>query len=77
MSESHGGWRKSSFSNQGACVEVKFGSEVYVRDSKDRDGPVLHFSSSEWTAFLHGVTNGEFDVRHLRSADSETGVTPP
>jgi hypothetical protein len=32
-----------------------------VRDSKDQHGPMLFFSQSEWTAFLDGARNGEFD----------------
>lgn len=32
-----------------------------VRDSKDRDGPVLLFTPAEWTAFTAGVRDGEFD----------------
>jgi hypothetical protein len=45
------------------CVEVRIGvDEVHVRDSKDRYGPVLCFTHSEWRAFLAGVRAGEFDV---------------
>jgi hypothetical protein len=58
-------WRKSSRSNGngGECVEVADlpdGSRA-VRDSKDRSGPVLHFTPSEWQAFVEGVKLGEFD----------------
>lgn len=35
---------------------------VYVRDSKDPDGPVLRFSSAEWAAFVAGARAGEFDL---------------
>lgn len=58
------GWFKSSFSANGeACVEVQFtpGGEVAVRDTKDRGGPLLMFTSTEWTAFLAGVRDGQFD----------------
>lgn len=60
VSENEGGWFKSSFSTTGACVEVKLGSSILVRDSKDPEGPVLRFSPQEWTAFLQGVLSGEF-----------------
>jgi len=57
-------WVKSSlsFSNSN-CVEVAgmAEGEIGVRDSKDPAGPVLHFTSGEWHAFLGGVRNGEFD----------------
>ena len=35
--------------------------EIAVRDSKDRDGPVLRFTAHEWGAFLAGVRDGEFE----------------
>jgi hypothetical protein len=59
-------WIKSSLSMaNGDCVEVASlpDGQIGVRDSKDSDGPVLRFTPSEWTAFLGGVRNGEFD-RH-------------
>lgn len=55
-------WRKSSFSNTGACVEIAhWRSLVLVRDTKDRTGPLLEFTESEWAAFLSGVRDGQFD----------------
>jgi hypothetical protein len=57
------GWRTSSASGQGDCVEVAFNrqDEVFVRHSKDPDGPVLRFTGAEWEAFVAGVRGGEFD----------------
>jgi hypothetical protein len=57
-------WIKSSLSYaNGNCLEVSglSGSRIKIRDSKDPEGPVLHFSPAEWDAFLGGVRNGEFD----------------
>ncbi|MEV4524883.1 DUF397 domain-containing protein [Streptosporangium sp. NPDC049304] len=57
-------WRKSSCSGSGDnCVEVATlaGGNQAVRDSKDTTGPVLKFTPSEWTTFISGVRNGEFD----------------
>ena len=61
-------WRKSEASGDAGCVEVAFvGRSVLVRNSRDRAGPVLSFTDSEWQAFLTGARNGTFDG-HLRSA---------
>lgn len=59
-----GKWRKSTFSNNGACVEVApvTGGGVALRDSKDRGGAVLRFSAVEWAAFVAGVRADEFDL---------------
>jgi len=43
-------------------VEVAFVDRmIAVRDSKDRGGPVLLFRPDEWSAFLGGIQNGEFN----------------
>jgi hypothetical protein len=55
-------WRKSTRSGANGCIEVAFvEDQVAVRDSKDRDGPVLVFTAHEWEAFVGGVHDGEFD----------------
>ena len=49
-------WRKSTRSgtNGGSCVEVADNQpgRVYVRDTKDRDGGTLAFSSAAWRGFV-------------------------
>jgi len=57
-------WRKSTRSGgNGACVEVRqVDRVVQVRDSKDRSGPVLSFTPTEWAAFLDGVREDEFGL---------------
>jgi hypothetical protein len=55
-------WRKSTFSAHTSCVEVRQdGTYIEARDSKNRDGLVLQFTKSEWSAFISGVKAGEFD----------------
>lgn len=56
------GWRKSSLSAENNCVEVAFldgARRVAVRDSKDRQGPVLVFTETEWREFLDRVRRNE------------------
>jgi hypothetical protein len=74
VAESNAGWFKSSFSNTSGCVEVRFGPNVRVRDSKNKGGPELTFTHREWTAFLRGVANGEFNLR--TGADRSPGPEP-
>ncbi|MQS16774.1 DUF397 domain-containing protein [Streptomyces kaniharaensis] len=68
-----GAWRKSSYSGgSDGCVEVAgdpgaaglcgVGGVLPVRDSKDPGGPVLHFPSPAWRAFVAAVRAGEFDT---------------
>ncbi len=60
------GWHKSTLSSGGDnCVEVGFADDgtVGVRDTKQHgQGPVLEFTPSEWSAFVGGVRQGEFDL---------------
>jgi hypothetical protein len=60
-------WRKSTRSDNGGstCVEVarNLPGVVGVRDSKDRTGPALTFAPQQWTTFLDGVRDGDFDLR--------------
>ena len=56
-------WRKSSRSyGSGECIEVATPSSnrIAVRDSKNVQGAVLMFSSSQWRAFVSGVRKGKF-----------------
>jgi Domain of unknown function (DUF397) len=56
-------WRKSTLSSNDGCVEVAHvGGQVAVRDSKDRNSPVLCFTAREWDAFVAGIRNGEFGL---------------
>jgi hypothetical protein len=58
-------WHKSTRSggNGGDCVEVAVNLPgiVAVRDSKDRAGGTLVFTSAQWAVFLDGVRAGDFD----------------
>jgi hypothetical protein len=46
-------WRKSSYSgaNGGQCVEVAPANGVAVRDTTDREGTTLEFSTAAWQQF--------------------------
>lgn len=61
------GWFKSSRSgSEGSCVEANMSTPgtVLVRDSKlgPDASPILTFTHAEWTAFVAGVRDGEFDI---------------
>lgn len=58
-------FRKSSFSNgSGDCVEVAKTADGgrAVRDSKNPAGPVHFYTGAEWSAFIKGVKDGQFDA---------------
>ncbi len=54
-------WKKSSrsSSNGGNCVEVATNQPgtVFIRDSKDKTGPVLQCSPAEWRSFIESLRN--------------------
>lgn len=53
-------WKKSSRSgpNGGECVEVAVGkSSIYVRDSKDPNGPKIALSGQAWARFIIRIIN--------------------
>jgi Domain of unknown function (DUF397) len=47
-------WRKSTYSgSQAECVEVRNATGlVKVRDTKDRQGPVITVSTDAWRRFM-------------------------
>jgi hypothetical protein len=47
-----GNWRSSSACESGACAEVSSCCcGIAVRDTMDREGPVLTFGTGTWSAF--------------------------
>jgi hypothetical protein len=62
-------WRKSTASNpSGSCVEIAElpGSQIAVRNSRDKSGPALVYPRAELAAFLRDVKNGGLDSLLLR-----------
>lgn len=54
-------WRKSARCGSACCVEVaKMAGRYLIRDSNNPEDAVLSFSEEEWTAFVNGVTAGDF-----------------
>jgi hypothetical protein len=57
-------WIKSGRSDNSGpyCVEVGATvAGVAMRDSKDPDGPRLHYTTAEFRAFVQGAKDGDFD----------------
>jgi hypothetical protein len=54
-------WRKSSASaGAGECLEVATAdSSVLARDSRDRSGTVLEFTSAQWLGLVRRIKDGE------------------
>jgi hypothetical protein len=63
--QDHLHWRKSQRSGgpNTACVEVadEHDGDVFVRDSKDPQGPVLRFDRETWRVFVADVKADRFD----------------
>jgi hypothetical protein len=71
---SRAAWRKSSYSGaNGSCVEVApvpgasaadaiAADAIAVRDTKDRGGPALTFTSRQWRSFAGGIKAGELGL---------------
>jgi uncharacterized protein DUF397 len=55
-------WRKSARCTDGTCVEVMDDGDgrVLMRSSLHPE-TVLRLTTAEWSAFLAGVTHGDFD----------------
>jgi hypothetical protein len=54
-------WRKSSYSggSGGDCIEIADqAGRLLVRDTKDRVGAALRFSSAAWRRFIGQVKTG-------------------
>ena len=56
-------WVRSRACSSDGCVEVAHlaGGNVAVRDSKNEHKAAHVFDREEWSAFIAGVKNGEFD----------------
>lgn len=51
-------WRKSTYSGgseESECIEVSLAHDALVRDTKNRAGEVLAFSTSAWRAFVVSI----------------------
>ena len=57
-------WVRSRLCSSDGCVEVAHLADgnVAIRDSKDMRKAAHVFDRDEWSAFVAGVKNGEFDL---------------
>jgi hypothetical protein len=54
-------WHRSGGGTGGVEVAFLASGEVGLRDAKNPDGPALIFTPGEWTAFVAGARDGEFN----------------
>jgi hypothetical protein len=48
-------WIKSTYSASGNCVEVAAADHVLIRDTQDRQGPLLTVSARAWADLVSRV----------------------
>jgi hypothetical protein len=61
--EDETGYKKSSFSGNGGCVEVKkLKNGAKLRDTKDRSKPAHEYSREDWELLLDAVRGGAYDL---------------
>jgi Domain of unknown function (DUF397) len=60
-------WRTARRSaGNGACVEVApANGQIFVRDSKNQNGPVIHYPARSWRQFVKSARSGRFDPSYL------------
>ncbi|OLL98768.1 hypothetical protein Ae406Ps2_3493c [Pseudonocardia sp. Ae406_Ps2] len=63
---SDGQFVTSSFCAKGECVAVAADAAGVRVRSTTAEATVVGFTDDEWTAFVRGVKNGEFDLDRLR-----------
>lgn len=58
-------WRTARRSvGNGACVEIAPArGQIFVRDSKNQDGPVVSYSARSWRQFVTNAKTDRFDLR--------------
>lgn len=56
-------WITATASGGSECVQVGRdpAGQILIRHSKDQAGPVLAYTQAEFTAFLAGCRDGDFD----------------
>jgi hypothetical protein len=62
------GFRISTFCHGGGCVAVGALADgtIAIQDTKVSAGPVLTFTAEEWSSFVAGVKDGQFDLGAMR-----------
>ncbi|SDQ93259.1 DUF397 domain-containing protein [Thermostaphylospora chromogena] len=56
-------WRVSSRCAGGNCVQIATsGGKVFIRDSKDPNGPILDFPLDSWRNFVVDAKRGIYDI---------------
>lgn len=55
-------WQVARLCHSGNCIRVAADDNaILIGDSKDPEGPVLRYSREEWSVFVEGIRQGDFD----------------
>lgn len=69
-------WLAAEGSNPGNRFEIAYlpGGAVALRQTSDPEGTVLRYTDAEWSAYLNGAADGEFEV-DLTAQAAESHIT--
>jgi len=55
-------WHTARRCDGGNCVRIASSADtIVIGDSKNPDGPTLSYTYAEWTTFVQGIRDGDFD----------------
>lgn len=58
-------WKRSSFCESGACIEVRYDGGIILARDSTRPNLMIVAGEQNWADFIAGVKAGEFDLPEL------------